>query len=61
VPAIRLALSARGKTHFEVGEMPGLNLFRHAKTGAVSEYAQIEETFAPEAMEKIAAWIPAVR
>jgi uncharacterized protein len=41
--------------------MPGLNLFRHAKTGAVSEYAQIEETFAPEAMEKIAAWIPAVR
>jgi len=37
------------------------HLFQHAKTAAVSEYAQIAETFAPEAMEKIAAWILAVQ
>jgi hypothetical protein len=43
-------------------ETLGLNhLFQHAKTAAVSEYAQIAETFAPEAMEKIAAWILAVQ
>jgi hypothetical protein len=41
-----------------VDELPGLNhLFQHTKTGAFSEYAQIEETFAPEALEKIASWI----
>jgi hypothetical protein len=49
VPATRSALSAG--THSEVDEMPGL----------VSEYVQIEETFAPEATEKIAAWILAVQ
>jgi len=38
--------------------LPGLNhLFQHAKTGAVTEYAAIEETFSPEVLEKIAAWI----
>lgn len=37
---------------------PGLNhLFQTAKTGAVSEYGEIEETFSPEVMEDIAAWI----
>jgi len=39
-------------------EMPGLNhAFQHAKTGAMSEYAEIEETFAPEALETISRWI----
>ena len=39
-------------------ELPGLNhLFQHAKTGAVGEYGEIEETMAPEALEKIAGWI----
>ena len=38
--------------------MPGLNhLFQTAKTGAVSEYAKIEETISPSAMVKIAGWI----
>jgi uncharacterized protein len=51
------ALQDGGNQHFEVDEIPGLNhLFQHAKTGAVGEYGQIEETFAPE-VEKIAAWI----
>ena len=62
LPAIRAALQAGGNQHSEVDELPGLNhLFQHAKTGAVPEYAQIEETFAPEAMEKIATWILALK
>ena len=39
-------------------ERPGLNhLFQHATTGALGEYNDIEETFAPEAMQIIADWI----
>ncbi|MEX1257734.1 MAG: alpha/beta fold hydrolase [Gemmatimonadota bacterium] len=37
---------------------PGLNhLFQHAETGLMAEYATIEETFAPEALEMIGRWI----
>ncbi len=37
---------------------PNLNhLFQHCKTGAVSEYAQIEETISEEVLTDIAAWI----
>jgi hypothetical protein len=62
LPAIRKALQDGGNKNFEAVELPGLNhLFQHAKTGAVSEYAQIEETFAPEAMDKIANWIVGLR
>jgi len=62
LPSIRAALQAGGNRHFEVDELPGLNhLFQHAETGAVAEYAQIEETFAPEAMDKIATWILALK
>jgi fermentation-respiration switch protein FrsA (DUF1100 family) len=58
LPAIRKALEDGGNRHFEVDELPGLNhLFQHAKTGSPTEYAQIEETFAPEALDKIATWI----
>jgi hypothetical protein len=32
-------------------------LFQTAKTGAVSEYSEIEETISPSALEKIAAFI----
>ncbi|WP_437920763.1 alpha/beta hydrolase family protein [Sphingobacterium sp. LRF_L2] len=36
----------------------GLNhLFQHASSGAVSEYAEIEETFAPEVLLDLATWI----
>ena len=39
-------------------ELEGLNhLFQNAETGAVSEYARIEETFSPEAIDLIIAWI----
>jgi uncharacterized protein len=58
LPAIRKALADAGNKNFEVDELPGLNhLFQTAKTGAISEYAEIEETMSPVAMEKIAGWI----
>jgi pimeloyl-ACP methyl ester carboxylesterase len=58
LPAIRQALTAAGNKNVEIDEMPGLNhLFQTAKTGAITEYAEIEETMSPAAMEKIAEWI----
>jgi fermentation-respiration switch protein FrsA (DUF1100 family) len=58
LPAIRRALEQGGNKNFEVDELPGLNhLFQTAKTGAPSEYAEIEETISPMALEKISAWI----
>ena len=58
LPPIRKALAARGNDNYEVDELPGLNhLFQTAKTGALSEYGEIEETMSPLAMEKVASWI----
>jgi pimeloyl-ACP methyl ester carboxylesterase len=58
LPPIRKALAASGNKNYEVGELPGLNhLFQTAKTGAIGEYGEIEETMSPVAMEKVAAWI----
>ena len=37
---------------------PGLNhLFQHAQSGLVAEYATLEETFAPEVLNRISEWI----
>jgi pimeloyl-ACP methyl ester carboxylesterase len=58
LPAIRAAISAGGNTSVATTPLPNLNhLFQHCKTGAPSEYAQIEETFAPEAMKVVSDWI----
>ena len=58
LPAIRSALEASGNKNVEVTELPGLNhLFQTAKTGAPNEYAQIEETMSPVALDTIARWI----
>jgi fermentation-respiration switch protein FrsA (DUF1100 family) len=58
LPPIRKALEEGGNKNFEVDELPGLNhLFQTAKTGAPSEYAEIEETMSPVALEKMAGWI----
>ena len=58
LPAIQKALEQAGNQHFEADELPGLNhLFQTAKTGAPAEYAQIEETMSPMALEKMAGWI----
>ncbi len=58
LPAIRKALAEAGNSRVEVDELPGLNhLFQTAKTGAPSEYGDIEETISPVALNKIATWI----
>jgi uncharacterized protein len=58
LPAIRKALDEAGNKHVEIDELPGLNhLFQTAKTGAPTEYAEIEETMSPIALEKITSWI----
>jgi pimeloyl-ACP methyl ester carboxylesterase len=41
-----------------IAELPGLNhLFQTAKTGGLGEYQQIEETFAPAALDLMTAWL----
>jgi hypothetical protein len=60
LPAIEQALREGGNTHFTIKELPGLNhLFQTAKTGNGDEYARIEETMAPLALDTMAAWIEA--
>jgi hypothetical protein len=52
------ALAAGGNRDYEVDSLPGLNhLFQTARTGAVSEYATIQETMSPLALERISGWI----
>lgn len=60
IPAIRAALEAAGNADATVRALPGLNhLFQTAKTGSVDEYAQIEETVAPEVLTLVGDWIVA--
>ena len=54
--ALREALE--GKNGSKVVAMEGLNhLFQHSSTGLASEYRQIEETFATEALDLIVRWL----
>ncbi len=56
--AIRAALARNPDA--TVRELSGLNhLFQTARTGAVSEYEQLPETFAPIALDAISDWIRA--
>jgi hypothetical protein len=51
----------RRNRRVSIVELPGLNhLFQTATTGAPREYAQIEETFAPAALEALTAWLQAL-
>lgn len=55
---IRAATS--GNRDVTITELPNLNhLFQTAETGAVGEYARIEETMAPVVPQTVAAWIRA--
>lgn len=55
---IRRAIEEGGNDAVTVVLLPGLNhLFQTAGTGLPSEYAQIEETFAPAALETVSGWI----
>ena len=56
--AIEAALERGGNEAFTTDVLDDLNhLFQTSETGAPSEYARIEETMAPAALETIAAWI----
>ena len=56
--AIENALKKGGNTHVTIREFPELNhLFQECKTGAPSEYAEIEQTFSPIALDQITKWI----
>jgi pimeloyl-ACP methyl ester carboxylesterase len=58
LPVIEKMLKAAGNKDFEIVRLPGLNhLFQTAQTGSPMEYARIEETIAPAALETIANWI----
>jgi len=56
--AIKKALTEGGNKNFNTMELENLNhLFQNCETGAVAEYAQIEETISPEVLEIIKDWI----
>jgi len=54
--ALRSGLPANPKNRIEALE--GLNhLFQHCTTGTIAEYRNIEETFAPEALDLMVRWL----
>ena len=56
LPALRKALTR--DPDVTVVEFPGLNhFFQHAKTGSPREFAEIEETLAPEVLSLTSHWI----
>ena len=56
--AIGKSLKKAGNPNFKTQELPGLNhLFQKAKTGAFTEYAEIEQTISPSALDNISGWI----
>ena len=58
LPAIEKILKKSGNIDYELVEFPKLNhLFQTSRTGAISEYIEIEETIAPIVLEKIVDWI----
>jgi pimeloyl-ACP methyl ester carboxylesterase len=60
LPAIEQALREGGNPDLTVQELPRLNhFFQTAQTGNTNEYAFLEETMSPVALETIAAWIEA--
>ena len=58
LPLARKALEDGGNKDFQVIELPGLNhQFQHCYMGLPAESRAIEETFAPDALTTISAWI----
>ena len=53
-------LKQAGNSDYKIVSFPNLNhLFQTAKTGSVAEYAEIEETIAPEVLKVMTEWIKA--
>jgi len=60
IAAIRQALDAAGHKDHTLTVLPGLNhLFQECRTGGVAEYASIEQTMAPTALDLNSSWIVA--
>lgn len=58
LPVIEEALKEGGNKDYKVVEIPKLNhLFQTSATGSPAEYAKIEETISPKALEIITNWI----
>jgi len=58
--ALRSGLPSRPFNKIETVE--GVNhLFQHCQTGSSAEYRDIEETFAPEVLEKMIAWLSEIK
>jgi hypothetical protein len=58
LPAIAAALKAGGNMDFTVMELPGLNhLFQKCVQCTVAEYANLQESFSPEALAVIGDWV----
>ncbi len=58
---IQRTLEREGNTKVRIETIPDLNhLFQTAETGGPDEYATIEETFAPVALEMVAEWVRSV-
>lgn len=56
--AIKTALEKGGNEEVTTVELPNLNhLFQECKTGSPSEYATIEQTFSPLALDEMTKWI----
>lgn len=56
--AIKTALQKGGNTRVTTVELPNLNhLFQECKTGSPAEYATIEQTFSPIALDEMTKWI----
>jgi pimeloyl-ACP methyl ester carboxylesterase len=58
--AIGAALARGGNAHAKTVELPGLNhLFQNCRSGLPMEYGQIDETFAPAALDTLETWFAA--
>ena len=58
IEAIKKALTKGGNKKVTTKILPNLNhLFQECKTGSFSEYAEIEQTISPLALEQILSWI----
>jgi|AntRauTorckE6833_2_1112554.scaffolds.fasta_scaffold07920_4 pimeloyl-ACP methyl ester carboxylesterase len=57
-PPIRKALEKAGNKEYTIKVLNGLNhMFQESESGSILEYAEIEQTFAPIALEEISKWI----
>lgn len=56
--AIKKALEAGGNKNVTIKELPKLNhLLQESTTGSLDEYAKIEQTFSPVALQELTNWI----